>query len=167
MPDSEATPDRQLDGMRSGRSETWDEKMDRNWVELLQELRVCQTGVQLIAGFLLTLPFARRFEDLDRFTVGLYLALVLLAVLTTGLTLTPISIHRRLFGRHVKERLVHSAHRIMQVVLTAIALLITGIAVLIFDVVTDRTLALAVGAGLLVVLAALLVALPWRLARAG
>ena len=77
------------------RDESDSERLDRSWTELLQELRVSQTGVQLIAGFLLTLPFQDRFKELDSLQVGVYLGLVLLAGLTTGLTLTPISIHRR------------------------------------------------------------------------
>ena len=51
----------------SGRNETREEQLDRNWMELLQELRVLQTGVQILAGFLLTLPFQSRFETLDDF----------------------------------------------------------------------------------------------------
>ena len=151
--------------MPDDRHESLAEKFDRNWTDLLQELRVCQTGVQLLAGFLLTLPFSPKFADLDRFQVALYLTLVLLAVLTTGLTLTPISIHRRLFGRHVKERLVRSAHLLMHAVLACIAMLITGIAVLVFDLVVNRTTAIAVGALLVAVLTGLLVLVPVRVAR--
>ena len=50
---------------RTNRNESAVEKLDRNWMELLQELRVLQTGVQILAGFLLTLPFQSRFETLD------------------------------------------------------------------------------------------------------
>ena len=64
-----------------GRNETAIEKLDRNWMELLQELRVLQTGVQILAGFLLTLPFQSRFESLDDFQTNLYLANVALAAL--------------------------------------------------------------------------------------
>jgi hypothetical protein len=147
------------------RDESLAERLDRNWTDLLQELRVCQTGVQLIAAFLLTLPFTDKFGDLDAFSERLYLGLVLLAALTTGLTLAPISIHRRLFGRRVKQRLVMAAHRLVFVVLAAIALLITGIAVLVFAVVVSRTAGLVVGAALVVVLTGLLVALPAQVAR--
>ncbi|MDP9987157.1 hypothetical protein J2S98_002316 [Arthrobacter oryzae] len=64
---------------RTGRNETREEQMDRNWAELLQELRVLQTGVQILAGFLLTLPFQQRFEKLDDWEVGLYLTNVVSA----------------------------------------------------------------------------------------
>ena len=57
-------------GTTKGRHETPDERADRNWNELLQELRVSQTGVQLLAGFLVTLPFQSRFAELDSFQRG-------------------------------------------------------------------------------------------------
>ena len=76
---------------RTGRNETREEQLDRNWAELLQELRVLQTGVQILAGFLLTLPFQERFEDLDSFQVNLYLANVVIAALTTAFILQPVS----------------------------------------------------------------------------
>ncbi|MBD8869816.1 DUF6328 family protein [Nocardioides donggukensis] len=147
------------------RSESPAERSDRNWADLLQELRVCQTGTQLIAGFLLTLPFTGEFSDLDSFGRGLYLGLVLLAAVTTGLTLTPISIHRRLFGQQVKERLVSSAHVLVHLVLGCIALLVTGICVLVFDKVTDRTSALVVGAAMLTTMALLLAVVPLRVSH--
>jgi hypothetical protein len=155
----------QQQGEEPERRETDAERLDRNWVELLQELRVSQTGVQLIAGFLLTLPFQDRFYDLDDLQVGVYLALVVLAGLTTGLTMTPISVHRRLFGLHVKDRIVRSGHQFTRAVLGGLALLIVGICFLIFDVVVGRTTAVVVGALVLLALVALLVAVPGLLAR--
>src|SRR5215213_2429038 len=82
--------------------ETERERINRNWDELLQELRVTQTGVQILTGFLLTLPFQQRFEDLDDYQRDLFLVLVLLAVLTTALIVAPVSLHRILFRKHLK-----------------------------------------------------------------
>lgn len=148
-----------------GRDESDEERLDRKWNDLLQELRVMQTGAQLTAGFLLTLPFQEKFEDLDRFQVGLYLGLVLLAALTTALVMTPVTIHRRLSGHHVKERVVRSAHGIVYCVLACIALLVAGMVLLIFDVVVDRTWAGVVAGSVSAVLVVLLLVLPHRLAR--
>ena len=148
-----------------GRDETQEERLDRMWNDLLQELRVMQTGAQLTAGFLLTLPFQQKFATLDDTQRGLYLVLVLLAALTTALVLAPVAIHRRLSGQHVKERIVGSAHRLVYAVLTCLALLVSGMVLLIFDVVLDRTYAVAASACTLVVLGLLLVALPTRLTR--
>ena len=97
------------------RNESAIEKLDRNWMELLQELRVLQTGVQILAGFLLTLPFQSRFETLDDYQTTLYLANVALAALTTALILLPVSVHRRLFRLHLRAALVSSADRIAKV----------------------------------------------------
>ena len=140
----------------SDRNETEDERLDRKWADLLQELRVMQTGAQLTAGFLLTLPFQSSFEDLDTFQVRLYLTLVLLAATTTALVMSAVAIHRRLSGEHVKERVVVAAHRLTLGVLTTISLLITGMVLLIFDVVLDRTAAF-VWSGLVATAAVLLV----------
>jgi hypothetical protein len=145
------------------RNETDEEKADRKWGDLLQELRVMQTGVQLTAGFLLTLPFQSQFADLDDLQRRWYLVLVVVAGLTTALVLAPVAVHRRLSGQHVKDRLVEVAHRLAQAALGFVALLVVGITAFIFDVVVDRTGALIVGALMAVVALLLLVALPYRL----
>ncbi|WP_326968123.1 DUF6328 family protein [Arthrobacter sp. CG_A4] len=149
-----------MEGAGGGRNETREEKLDRNWSELLQELRVMQTGVQIIAGFLLTLPFQQKFAALDGFQRGLYLTLVLIAALTTALMLVPVSLHRRLFRHHVKDTLVTDGDRIVKAALTGIAVLIAGSASLIFSVVLGSTAGVTTGAALLVVLAVLLLLFP-------
>ena len=142
------------------RNETETERLDRKWNDLLQELRVMQTGAQLTAGFLLTLPFQQRFQDLDDFQRVLYLVLVLLAALTTALVVAPVAVHRRLSGLHIKGRLVDVAHRLVAGALISLGLLVAGMVLLIFDVVVDRTVAFVASGGVAVVLIALLVALP-------
>ena len=148
---------------RDGRNESVDEKMDRNWMELLQELRVLQTGVQILAGFLLTLPFQARFETLDDFQVNLYLANVALAALTTALILLPVSVHRRLFRLRLKATLVSSADRIAKMALAGVGLLSVGTSAMVFDVTAGRTAGLTAGAVLLAALLILLVYVPNRL----
>ena len=156
----------------SPRHETPAERLDRKFGDLLQELRVMQTGAQLLTGaqltaaFLLTLPFQQRFQDLSRFQESLYLVLVLLATTTTALVLGPVAVHRRLSGDHVKERVVTVTHRFVYAALTCIALLIVGIVVLVFDVVTDLPLALVVGGAMALLLLLLLVLVPQRLTSA-
>ena len=149
--------------MSNGRNETEEERLDRKWGDLLQELRVMQTGAQLTAGFLLTLPFTTKFPSLDDFQTGLYLVLVVVAALTTATVITPVAVHRRISGQHVKERLVETAHRLVGIGLCLLAVMVTGIVVLIFDVVVDRTVAFVVGAAVAAILAGLLVALPLKL----
>jgi hypothetical protein len=145
---------------RTGRNETREEQMDRNWAELLQELRVLQTGVQILAGFLLTLPFQSRFEELDDFQVNLYLVNVVIAALTTAFILLPVSVHRRLFRKRLKETLVSSADAITKIALAGIGLLSAGTAALVFDVTAGRSAGLTVA-----VLVVLLVYVPLHLNR--
>lgn len=147
-----------------GRRETEDQRSDRKWGDLLQEMRVMQTGTQLIAGFLLTLPFQGRFEQLDGYQRGLYLAVVLVALVTTALVISPIAVHRRLSGHHVKDRLVALADVAVRGVLAGIGLLIVGITVLVVDVVVGRAAGLLAGGALLAIVVVLLVLLPeWAL----
>lgn len=149
----------------SGRNETREEQLDRNWMELIQELRVLQTGVQILAGFLLTLPFQQRFQTLDRFQVTLYLVNVGLAALTTAFILLPVSVHRRLFRKRLKATLVASADNITKIALGGVAALSVGTAALVFDVTAGRTVGLIAGGVLFAVLAILLAYVPVYLHR--
>lgn len=142
------------------REESGGERLDRNWNDLLQEFRVIQTGVQLLGGFLLTLPFHSGFADLDDFQRTVYLVLVLLATTTTACMLIPIAVHRKVFQQHVKHRLVDVGHALARVVLILVAMLITGIAVFIFDIVLDRTSALLVGGFMIALILVALVVIP-------
>ena len=144
----------------SGRSESPTERADRKWNDMLQELRVIQTGAQLTAGFLLTLPFQQKFADLTDLQRDVYLGLVVLAAAITALVLSPVAIHRRLSGEQVKDRLVRASHFIMQTVLVLMALLVAGIVAFIFDVVIDRTSALVAGGAILALLVVMLGVVP-------
>lgn len=148
-----------------GRSETPAERADRNWNELLQELRVMQTGVQILTGFLLTLPFQPRFGELDDYQRTVYLALVVTSVIATALIVAPVSIHRSLFRQQMKRHIVTLADRITRLALAVLALVMTGAALLVFDVVVGRTEGMVVGASVLVVLAIVWVVLPEVLRR--
>jgi tellurite resistance protein TehA-like permease len=150
---------------RTGRNETREEQLDRNWAELLQELRVLQTGVQILAGFLLTLPFQERFGRLDNFQVTLYLVNVVIATLTTAFILLPVSVHRRLFRQRLKATLVSSADSITKIALAGVATLSVGTASLVFDVTAGRSAGLTAGGILLAILLVLLVYVPLRLNR--
>jgi glucan phosphoethanolaminetransferase (alkaline phosphatase superfamily) len=150
---------------RTGRNESVEERMDRNWMELIQELRVLQTGVQILGGFLLTLPFQSRFEHLDDWQRGLYLFNVMAVALTTALILLPVSVHRRLFRRGLKATLVSSADAITKWALAGVAILIVGSATLVFDVTAGRPAALIAGSFIILVLLVLVVGMPLWLQR--
>lgn len=116
-----------------GRNESPTQRADRNWNELLQEFRVFQTGTQILAAFLLTLPFQQRFSKLPPFDVVVYLVLVFLAVIVTLLALAPVALHRILFRQRAKPELVGLGSKILLVCLAAASLLFTGIVLFIVD----------------------------------
>lgn len=134
------------------RDETFTERMDRNWNELLQELRVTQTGAQILTGFLFTIPFQQAFSSLDAYQKDLYLVLVILAVLATALIVAPVSMHRVLFRQRLKPQLVSSADVFARAGLLALALVLAGGTMLLFDVVSTREVGWIVGGSALVVL---------------
>ena len=94
-------------------------------MELLQELRVAGLGVQVLFGFLLSLPFTIRFTRLTHAQRGLYVADLLLAALSTALLLTPVAYHRMVFRQHLKEPLVRVANVMAIAGLVAVGLSIT------------------------------------------
>ena len=159
--DSDADPD-------DGRDETPNERSDRNWNDILQELRVALTGTQLIGGFLLAVAFQPRFDELDDYQLTLYLVLVALAGLATVIGLAPVTLHRTLFRLQVKERVVRTGNRLLIAHLVVVALLVVGVTGLVFDFALSRTagiIALVTGA---VVLILLWIALPrWQRAIDG
>ncbi|HWU57913.1 MAG TPA: DUF6328 family protein [Microbacteriaceae bacterium] len=136
-----------------GRDETSAERSDRNWYEILQELRVTQTGTQIITGFLLALAFQNRFTELVGYQVTIYLVLVGLAAVSTALGLAPVSLHRWLFRRHVKERMVVIGNGILRATLIAVGTLVVGVVLFIFDVVVGTVAGVVAGVVALVVIA--------------
>lgn len=140
--------------------ETEEQKLTRNLNELLQELRVTQTGVQILTGFLLTLPFTSRFRDLDDLQRYVYLAILCGSVLATGLIIAPVAFHRALFRRGERPWIVEAANKSARAGLTALAMTTSGVVWLVFDIVVGRGAAHAAGGLSLVFFAALWVGLP-------
>lgn len=124
-----------------------------------------QTGSQILAAFLVVLPFQSRFEDLDALQVGWYLGLLLLALVIVALLLTPVGMHRRLFRQRVKDEMVRAANTLLRTAILLLGVLLTGVAVFVVDVVLARPVAMGVGLVLLVMMGVLLVALPARIGR--
>jgi uncharacterized membrane protein YqjE len=107
------------------RHESEAQRDDRNLIELLQELRVAGLGVQVLFGFLLSLPFTTRFSRLGHGERGLYIASLLLAAIATALLLGPVAYHRLVFRQRQKERLVRAANVMAIWGLVAVALAIS------------------------------------------
>jgi hypothetical protein len=140
--------------------ETESERVARNWDEILQELRVTQTGTQILLGFLLAIAFQQSFQSLDDVQTAVYLSLVVVAAAATILALAPVALHRALFRRNAKPRLVLTANVLLRMALAAIALTLSGTVFLIFDVVVDLGAAVVAGALTLVVTAVLWAVVP-------
>ncbi len=121
------------------RDETEAERLDRNWSSLLQELRVTQTGVQLLTGFLLTLPFQARFTQLDGLMRTFYLFTVACSLGATVLLVAPVGMHRILFRRRRLDALVSAAHACAIAGLVLLGLALAGVGVVVFDTVIGRT----------------------------
>jgi hypothetical protein len=138
---------------RDERGETEAERLDRNWNNLLQELRVVQTGVQLLTGFLLTLPFQQRFDVLSQQMRIVYLVTVGCSVGATVLLIAPVGIHRLLFRRHRLQVLVSAAHRCAYAGLALLGLALTGVTVIVFAAVAGRGAGIIAGAGALAMFA--------------
>ncbi|KHK98742.1 hypothetical protein LK09_07440 [Microbacterium mangrovi] len=120
-----------------GRGETPNERADRNWQELVQELRVTQTGSQILSGFLLTVAFQQSFHSLLPYQKTVYLVLVLLAAGTTVLGMMPVAVHRALFRRRRKSSLVTLTNRLLVFTVVLVATLTTGVVFFLFDVVAS------------------------------
>jgi hypothetical protein len=120
------------------RGETLDQVLDRNLAELLQELRVAFTGVQILFAFLLSLAFTQRFEELDGFDLGIYTVTLISTALATMVFIAPVSLHRLIFRRRQKSALVVVADRLLLVGLALLAPAICGAQLLILDVALGR-----------------------------
>jgi hypothetical protein len=145
------------------RDESRAEQLDRNWVELIQELRVAQTGIQVLAGFLLTLPFTNRFSSIDQPHRVTYLVAFSLAVITVGLMTAPVALHRFLFGAHEKDVLVRTGDVFAKTGMAAMGLTLVTVVVLIFGVVVNDVAGIVAGLGVLVFYTLAWVVLPLRL----
>jgi len=118
-----------------GRDETPAERADRNWSEVLQELRVLQTGTQILTGFLLALAFQPAFGDLTDGQRAIYLGLVVLSALSSIVALAPVALHRVLFQQRAKPAVVRYGHAALITALLTVSVLLVGVVAFVFDVV--------------------------------
>ncbi|MGY1838830.1 MULTISPECIES: DUF6328 family protein [unclassified Modestobacter] len=126
------------------RGESPDEVLDRNVNEVLQEIRVTITAVQVLFAFLLTLPFQSRFGDLGTFGTTVYAITMISTALSTVVLVAPVSFHRMLFRRRQKSAIVAFADRSLVGGLTLLLVGIGSAVLLVLDVVLGRGPAIAV-----------------------
>ncbi|MGW8884198.1 DUF6328 family protein [Streptomyces sp. NPDC055749] len=126
----------------TGREETEEERADRQWNDLLQELRVAQTGVQILFGFLLAVVFQPRFTTLSDTDLTIYVVTVMLGSATVAALIGPVSYHRLLTGRRVKPQTVVWASRLTVVGLGLLFCTMCSALLLIMRVALHNSLAL-------------------------
>ncbi len=139
----------------SQRSEPPLKRADRNFAELLQELRVAQTGVQILFAFLLSLAFTNRFATLGGTERDIYIATLATSALTGALLVAPVMVHRLLFQRGLKRELVRIGHRFAIAGLCGLLAAIVGGLLLVLEVFFGGSAAVVTGAALAALFASL------------
>ena len=141
-------------------------KLDRNFAELLQEIRVGQAGVQILFGFLLSIAFTNTYAQVGTPIRVIHLVTVMFAAAAVALLTAPAAWHRVLFRQRRRPVLVESADALASWGLACLAVAMTGTIVVLTAVVADMTLAIVLGAVAAVLFLVLWVVLPMRYRRA-
>lgn len=139
-------------------------RIDRHWNELLQELRVTQAGVQILAGLLFMIPFQAQFASLSTAQHVVYLVATSLATLSAGLLIAPVAFHRMLFRRRLRAELIRVSDRVTKIGLAALMLSMCSVITLVFSVVLGWVAAVVAGVLALAFFVTVWVVLPLRLA---
>jgi amino acid transporter len=126
----------------SRRNEDAGERLDRQWGELLQELRLAQTGTQILFAFLLGIAFQSAFQSADAFTHHVYAVTLIASALAVGLFLAPVSFHRIVYRHKLRDRMLPIASRMAVAGLAFLVLALTGGVLLATDVVLSRPVAI-------------------------
>ncbi len=123
------------------KNETEKERWDRNFADLLQELRVTQTGIQILFAFLLTLPFSSGFPQVTQFQKDTYVVALLSAAGATAMIIAPVAFHRALFRQGRKPELVRFAHRMLTGGLAFLLVSMVSCVLLVTDFILARPIA--------------------------
>lgn len=140
--------------------ETSGERLDRHWSELLQELRLAQTGTQILFAFLLGIAFQNQFHTADRFTHVVYACTLLAAALAVAMFLAPVAFHRVLYRQGLRDRLVMIADHLARWGMAFLVVSTCGGLLIALDVVLPRGAAIAAVAGVLIWFVAFWLAIP-------
>ncbi|PZF87312.1 DUF6328 family protein [Micromonospora deserti] len=126
--------------------ETERQRWQRNFADLLQELRVAQTGVQILFAFLLTLPFSAAFSETTGFQKDVYIVALLAAAAAAAAIISPVAFHRALFRQGRKPELVRFAHRMAGIGLSFMLVSMVSAVLLVTDFVLSRPVAFGLSA---------------------
>ena len=142
------------------RDEDESERLDRHWAELLQELRLAQTGTQILFAFLLTIAFTQPFQNADSFTHLLFAVTLVMSAIAMALFLAPVSFHRMVYRLQMRDRMLPIADRLTELGLVFLLLAVAGGLLLALDVALHRKTAILVVSVVAALFAALWYALP-------
>jgi hypothetical protein len=156
-------PDRSQAAPDDPRDESEAQRLDRNYDELLQELRVAENGVQILFAFLLSIAFQQAFKSTTSFQRDVYVFTLICAAIAAARLIAPVAVHRMIFREHRKDELVQMTSRLALGGLSFLLLALLGAALLVLDYVLNVVVALALVAGLSVVFGWLWLALPLRM----
>jgi len=159
--------DHDRDAQADGRHETVNQMADRQFTDLLQELRVAQTGIQILFAFLLSLPFSGKFASLGNGQRTTYLVALLATSIATGCLLAPANQHRILFRQRRKPELVRMGTQLALAGMVFVLIAIIAAATLVISVVLNTPVAVAVGVALTVIFGVLWYQLPLQVRRRG
>src|SRR6185503_14009771 len=148
------------------RDETDHERLDRNLIELLQEVRVVQTGVQVLFAFLLTVPFSSRFDQITQFQRGAYFAALVGSAAASVLLIAPTAVHRILFRLGQKEYMVEVSNRLALGGLLSTAISMVAVMLLVSDVMFGAAAGIVVGVATAIAFVVVWAAVPLRRRRA-
>jgi hypothetical protein len=157
--------DDQASGGYSRDNESEAERLDRNYGELLQELRVAQTGVQILFAFLLGIAFQQQFQKIQDYQRDIYLVTLTSSACAATLLIAPVAIHRMLFRRHQKNELVIMTARLAAAGLVFLAIAILTALLFVVDAVSNLTTAIIISGFVAVLLASMWYALPLSFRR--
>jgi hypothetical protein len=149
----------------SREGETEAQRLDRNYSELLQELRVAQTGVQILFAFLLGIAFQQRFAEVGTLGRAVFVTTLLLAACAAVLLIAPVAAHRVLFAQHRKDEVVAFSSRAAAWGLGFLATAIVGAVVFVLGFLLDARAAAAAGLALALLVLVLWYLLPRRLMK--
>jgi O-antigen/teichoic acid export membrane protein len=140
-------------------------RLDRNFNELLQELRVAQTGVQILFAFLLSIAFQHNFSQLREWQRDLYIGTLVSAAVAAVLIIAPVATHRVLFRQHRKDTIVDFSARLAVAGLVFLAIAIVAAVFLVSSYVGGVAVAIGVSVVVAVVVTATWAVAPMRLRR--
>jgi Family of unknown function (DUF6328) len=123
-------------------NETQDERLNRELIELLNELRVILPGVQVLFAFLLTVPFTNQFSRITESQRQVYFVTFLLTTVATSLLIAPSAYHRLRFRQHDKEQMLRTSNRLAIAGMAFLAAAITGAVYLVTDLIFEARAAI-------------------------